>query len=75
MTSEECDHVTRVAKELQATGNLLAWAIDEPGDRADFFVPLDADAELFPDRIGSVRVFLTWLPRAEEFLAWRGSSR
>lgn len=75
MTPEEREHVTQVAKDLQATGDLLAWALDEAGERVDFFAPLDADANRFPERIESVRVVLTWLPRAEELFAQHDSCR
>jgi hypothetical protein len=72
MTPAERERVKRFAESRQASGELLAWSIDEIADQATFFVPLDVNPELFPRRIGSVRIVLTWIPRAEELFAWPG---
>jgi hypothetical protein len=72
MTPIERERVKRFAARRQAAGELLAWSIDEIADQATFFVPLDVNPELFPGKIGSVRIILTRLPRAKELLAWSG---
>lgn len=66
MTPAEREKVVRFAKKHQAAGELLGWSIDENADQANFYVPLDVEADLFPRRINSVRIVLTWLPRPEE---------
>jgi hypothetical protein len=66
MTPAERDRIVRYARKRQASGDLLAWSIDESSDQAEFLVPFDARSKSFPEQIGSTRIIITWLPRAEE---------
>jgi hypothetical protein len=66
MTPAERDRIVSYARGRQLSGDLLAWSIDESLDQVEFLVPLDASGDSFPERIGSTRIILTWLPRAKE---------